>query len=89
MCLYKIFVFFLLLMVVVVVVDVLRQAFTLFQCWVKTHCVSQACLKLRVILLPWSLECFGITGVNHYAWFYTILGIEPRVSCVLSKHFTN
>lgn len=36
--------------------------------------------------LPLSAE---ITGVGHQAWFYMILVVKPRPSCMLGKHFTH
>ena len=38
---------------------------------------------------PASTSCTEITGTCHHGWFYAMLGIESRISCMLGKHPTN
>lgn len=54
--------------------------------WPRTHYVSEGDFEL-VILLP--LLSAGIAGMNHHTWFYVVLSLEPRASCMLGKHSVN
>lgn len=50
-------------------------------------------MQLKRTLNSWfsclHLQSSGVTNKNKHVWFYAILGIEPRTSCMLGKYSTS